>query len=103
MKTNKKKVGARALIATMGMAFAFSAVGGAAIDLGKSAAGALKDAGDAAADSLKDAHGAAKDALKDAQLYPDQPLGEIAAEILELSDLEDGDDATVAVIRLTPP
>lgn len=44
-----------------------------------------------------------EDALKGAQLHPDQPLGEIAAEILELSDLEDGDDATVAVIRLTPP
>ena len=37
MKTNKKKVGARALIATMGMAFAFSAVGGAAIAHGKTA------------------------------------------------------------------
>lgn len=45
---------------------AVTSVGGAAIDLGKSAAGALKDAGGAAADSLKDAHGAAKDALKDA-------------------------------------
>lgn len=45
---------------------AVTSVGGAAIDLGKSAAGVLKDAGGAAADSLKDAHGAAKDALKDA-------------------------------------
>lgn len=56
---------------------AVTSVGGAAIDLGKSAAGALKDvggvaadslkdAGGAAASSLKDAHGAAKDALKDA-------------------------------------
>ena len=45
---------------------AVTSVGGAAIDLGKSAAGALKDAGGAAVDSLKDAHGAAKDALKDA-------------------------------------
>ena len=45
---------------------AVTSVGGAAVDLGKSAAGALKDAGGAAADSLKDAHGAAKDALKDA-------------------------------------
>ena len=45
---------------------AVTSVGGAAVDLGKSAAGALKDVGGAAADSLKDAHGAAKDALKDA-------------------------------------
>ena len=45
---------------------AVTSVGGAAVDLGKSAAGALKDAGGAAADSLKDAHDAAKDALKDA-------------------------------------
>ena len=43
-----------------------TSVGGAAIDLGKSAAGALKDAGGAAADSLKDAGGAAADTLKDA-------------------------------------
>ena len=45
---------------------AVTSVGGAAVDLGKSAAGALKDVGGAAADSLRDAHGAAKDALKDA-------------------------------------
>ncbi len=30
------------------------------------------------------------------------PPGEVAAEILELSKLENGDDATVAVVRLTP-
>lgn len=42
-----------------------------------------------------------EDALKGAVLHPDQPLGEIAAEILELSDLGDGDDATIAVARLT--
>ena len=45
---------------------AVTSVGGAAIDLGKSAAGALKDAGGAAAGALKDASGAATDTLKDA-------------------------------------
>ena len=45
---------------------AVTSVGGAAIDLGKSAAGALKDAGGAAAGAWKDASGAATDTLKDA-------------------------------------
>lgn len=42
-----------------------------------------------------------EDAIASLSVPADVPPGEVAAEILELSTLEDGDDATVAVVRLT--
>lgn len=41
-----------------------------------------------------------EDAFASLRIGSAMPLGEVAAEILELSSLENGDDATVAVIRL---
>lgn len=41
-------------------------------------------------------------ALRLSNLPPDAPPGELAAEILEKGRGPDGDDATVAVIRLKP-
>ncbi len=43
-----------------------------------------------------------EDALAAMVVPSAMPLGEIAAEILELSNLSGGDDATIAAIRLTP-
>lgn len=44
----------------------------------------------------------AEDALAAMVVPGSMPLGEIAAEILELGNLSGGDDATIAAIRLTP-
>lgn len=44
----------------------------------------------------------AGDAIASLAVSSAMPPGEVAAEILELSSLENGDDATVAVIRLAP-
>ncbi len=43
-----------------------------------------------------------EDALRSLAVPSTTPLGEVAAEILELSNLASGDDATIAAIRLTP-
>ncbi len=43
-----------------------------------------------------------EDAYRSLAVPGTMPLGEVAAEILELSNLESGDDATIAAIRLTP-
>jgi hypothetical protein len=43
-----------------------------------------------------------EDAIASLTVGSAMPPGEVAAEILELSTLENGDDATVAVVRLTP-
>ncbi len=43
-----------------------------------------------------------EDALQSMAVPGSMPLGEVAAEILELSNLSGGDDATIAAIRLTP-
>ncbi len=43
-----------------------------------------------------------EDALRSLAVPSTMPLGEVAAEILELSDVSSGDDATIAAIRLTP-
>lgn len=50
---------------------------------------------------LSDGVGAG-DAIASLAVSSATPPGEVAAEILELSSLENGDDATVAVIRLAP-
>ncbi len=42
-----------------------------------------------------------EDACRSLRVRASMPPGEVAAEILELSTLQDGDDATVAVVRLT--
>ncbi len=42
-----------------------------------------------------------EDAYRSLRVRASMPPGEVAAEILELSTLQDGDDATVAVVRLT--
>jgi hypothetical protein len=43
-----------------------------------------------------------EDALRCCFATPEEPLGELTARILEFSDPDSADDATVAAIRLVP-